>query len=76
MLYIVPDIDTIILLHLHYIVPDIVYAATIRYRLRYRPVPGAIALCLPSGKRPWTGASDSMLPERQLSQYNSSLLQW
>jgi hypothetical protein len=31
---------------------------------------GAIALCLPSGKHPWTGASDSMLPERQLSQYN------
>jgi hypothetical protein len=26
--------------------------------------PGAIALCLPSGKRFWTGASDSMLPER------------
>ncbi len=29
----------------------------------------------PSGKRPWTGASDSMLPGLQLSQYNSSLLQ-
>ncbi len=36
---------------------------------------GAIALCLPSGKRPWTGVADSILPERQLSQYKSSLLQ-
>ena len=32
----------------------------------------AIALCLPSGERPWTGASDSMLLERQLNQYTGN----
>jgi hypothetical protein len=35
----------------------------------------SVTLCLPSGERPWTCASDSMLPEQQLSLYNSSLLQ-
>ncbi len=40
----------------------------IRYRIRYR-----IISQMPA--RPWTGASDSMLPEWQLSQYTSSLLQ-
>jgi hypothetical protein len=67
--------DSLLLLLLLLLVSRKLYAEEGRSVLLKGGFSGAIALCLPSGKRPWTGASDSLLPERQLSQYNSLLLQ-
>jgi hypothetical protein len=45
------------------------------YKRAASPVPSLyVCRTLASGKLPWTGASDSMLPERQLSQVGNSSL--
>ncbi len=56
-----------------YIVYDIVFDIDdIIQDIVYNGLPKCLIFEIEMGRRPWTCASDSMLPEPQLSQYNSS----